>query len=148
MDGKMRGGNKRRTLRQAQGGHPSSDVQSPRGHGPFSRVSNNWSIVFCSTGTILRRKSNGRGSEVESQKVECPEKSEELKRPQDLRIKRTRALGSGGKRRVAHPFQNRKGRPPKRLLRIGCATRHTLPFKEWGGVLISCNALMCVVFIA
>jgi hypothetical protein len=29
----------------------------------------------------------------------------------------------GEKRRVAHPFQNRKGRPPKRFFRIECATR-------------------------
>jgi len=99
---------------------------SPRQHCPLSRVSNSYSIVFCSTGTILRRKSNGRGSEVERQKVkaECPEKSEELKRFQDSGINSNLGHPAGvEKRRVAHPFQDRKGRPPKRLLRIECATR-------------------------
>ena len=37
-----------------------SNDSSPREHSSFSRVSNNQAIVFYSTGTILRCKSNGK----------------------------------------------------------------------------------------
>jgi hypothetical protein len=49
----------------------------------------------------LRRKSNGRGSEVESQKlkVECPDKSEELKRPQDSGINSNPGHRAGGEKK-------------------------------------------------
>jgi hypothetical protein len=41
-------------------------------------------------------------------------------------------------RRVAHPFQNqnRKGRPPKRFLRIRCATRDGMIFLHYGRSLV------------
>ena len=61
-------------------------MQTAQGkHAVSSRVNNNYLIVFCSTGTILHRKSNGRRSEVESQKlkVESPETIAELRRPRD-----------------------------------------------------------------
>src|SRR5260221_9968788 len=82
---------------------------------------------------MLRRKSNSRGSEVENQKVkvEFPEKSEEAKRPQDPGINSNPSHPAGGeKRRVAHPFQNRTGKLPKRFLRIECATRPHFIFSE------------------
>jgi len=39
--------------------------QSPREHEGFSHVIAISSTVLCSTGTILRRKGNGRGDEFE-----------------------------------------------------------------------------------
>jgi hypothetical protein len=41
---------------------------SPREHGESSHIIASLLTVLCSTGTILRRKSNGRGSKVENQK--------------------------------------------------------------------------------
>jgi hypothetical protein len=64
----------------------------PREHGSFSQNMHTVTTVFCSTGTILRRKGNGDVLEVESSNG--------------------RRARKGKREKKADPFQNRKGRAP------------------------------------